>query len=111
MDGGLYNNFPINYFKNATLKDIIGINVIYKNYNKTDTFFAYIKFILNSLLDKANTASVNDLEKNIVTLDFEEDDWFSITELSLKFPKENWGSYVQYGYQRIKALLDLPTTS
>jgi predicted acylesterase/phospholipase RssA len=105
MDGGLYDNFPIDYFKNSTLKDILGINVIYKNYQRTDTFFNYMMFILSSLLDKVNTKSMNDTSKNIVTLDFEEDDWFSITELCVKFPKERWSTYVQYGYNRIKQQL------
>ena len=27
MDGGLYNNFPIDYFKDTKLKDILGINI------------------------------------------------------------------------------------
>lgn len=106
MDGGLYDNFPIDYFKHSTLKDILGINVIYKNYQRTDTFFNYMMFILSSLLDKVNTKSMNDTSKNIVTLDFEEDDWFSITELCVKFPKERWSTYVQYGYNRIKQQLE-----
>lgn len=102
MDGGLYNNFPIDYFKNHNLRDILGINVQFSNYKKTDTFVDYIKFIISSLVEKVNVKSVTDMEKNIVTLDFEEDDWFSFLELSLKFPKENWYNFINFGYQEIK---------
>lgn len=108
LDGGLYNNFPIDYFKNNTLKDIVGINVSYTKYRKADSFLEYVGFIIHSLVDKANingTTSINDAEKNIVTLDFEEDDWFSISELSVKFPKERWVSYIQHGYNTIKQKL------
>ena len=103
IDGALYNNFPIDYFTNSSLKDIIGINIVYKNYQKIDTFLNYLKFIISTLLDKANL--INDKEKNIIILDFEEDDWFSITELSIKFPRENWSNYINYGYQQIKNIL------
>lgn len=106
MDGGLYNNFPIDYFQTQTLKDIIGINVIFSNYKKTDTFLNYIKFIISSLIEKANSKSITDMVNNIVTLEFEEDEWFSIMEMSIKFPKENWAQFVNHGYQRIKNKLE-----
>jgi predicted acylesterase/phospholipase RssA len=106
LDGALYNNFPIDYFEQS-VRDILGINIMYKNYQKTDNVFDYIKFVLSTLLEKANSLnfkSFNDSEKNVVTLDFEEDDWFSLTELSIKFPKEKWDTYIEYGYQQIKRL-------
>lgn len=106
LDGALYNNFPIDYFKQS-VRDILGINIMYKNYQKTDTVFDYIKFVLSTLLEKANSLNIksfNDSEKNIVTLDFEEDDWFSLTELSIKFPKDKWNTYIEYGYQQMKSL-------
>lgn len=104
LDGGLYNNFPIDYFKNNTLKDILGINIKLKIYQKTDTFLNYIMFMINSLIVKANMvhSSVNDIEKNIITLEFDENDWFSFTELGVKFPPEKWVSYINFGYHKIK---------
>jgi len=39
-------------------------------------------------------------------MDFIEDDWFSLTELKLKFPKENWVTYINMGYKSIKEKLD-----
>jgi NTE family protein len=107
MDGGLYNNFPIDYFKNNKLKDILGINIVYKNYKCVDNLFSYINFIVNSLVEKVNSKNLNDIEKNIVIMDFVEDDWFSITELKLKFPKENWVSYINMGYKSIKEKLEI----
>lgn len=104
MDGCLYNNFPMDYFvRQGALKDILGINILYKKYQSTQTFFSYAFFIVNSLLDKANHKSYDDEGNNIVTLELqEEDDWFSLTEMSIKFPKEKWATYVQMGYQKIK---------
>lgn len=108
VDGGLYNNFPIDYFKHNMLKDIIGINIKLKIYQKTDTFLNYFMFMLNSLILKANRlhSNINDSEKNIVTLEFDDDDWFSFTELSIKFPPEKWVSYINLGYNKIKDTLD-----
>jgi predicted acylesterase/phospholipase RssA len=107
MDGGMYNNFPIDYFKNNTLKDILGINIVYKNYKSVDNLFSYINFIVNSLVEKVNSKILNDIEKNIIIMDFIEDDWFSLTELKLKFPKEHWVSYINMGYKNIKEKLEI----
>jgi predicted acylesterase/phospholipase RssA len=108
MDGCLYNNFPIDYFrKNHKLKDIIGINILFKKYQSTDTFFSYVFFIINSLLDKANTKSVEEPSNNIVTIEFDENDWLSLIDLCIKFPKEKWTTYIQHGYNAIKDKLSL----
>lgn len=105
LDGALYNNFPIDYFNNNKLKDIIGINIVFRNYKKIDTFFSYIFFIVNSIISKSSK-SINNLENNIITMDFDDDDWFSIMELKIKFPKENWVPYINYGYTSIKDKLE-----
>lgn len=107
VDGGLYNNFPIDYFKNNMLKDILGINIKLKSYQKTDTFLNYIMFMLNSLIIKANNlhTTINDNDKNIITLEFDDDVWFSFTELSIKFPSDKWVSYINLGYSKIKDVL------
>ncbi len=105
IDGGLYNNFPIDYFKNNTLQDILGINIKYNRYQKTDTFLNYLMFMINSLIDKANIVYSFDVEKNIVTIDFEEDEWISFTELGVKFPPEKWVNYINLGYAKIKQSL------
>ena len=111
MDGGLYNNFPIDYIKDNVLKDILGINIVYKNYKSIDNFFSYINFVVNSLVDKVNSKALNDAENNVIIMDFIEDDWFSLTELKLKFPKENWVIYINMGYKAIKEKLDLNVKS
>ncbi len=108
IDGGFYNNFPIDYFKNNTLKDILGINIKLKIYQKTDTFLNYIMFMINSLVVKANNlyTNINDIEKNIITLEFDDDEWFSFTELHVKFPADKWVSYINLGYSKIKHILE-----
>jgi len=109
MDGGLYNNFPINYFDDTKLKDIIGINIKFVNYKDTSNFLNYIFFLINSLVnDKINSKNkINDnLEKNIITIEFNDDNWFSIMDLKIIFPKENWVNYINMGYNKIKEKLD-----
>lgn len=110
MDGSLYNNFPINYFEDNKLEDILGININFVNYKDTSNFLNYIFFLLNSLInDKINSkkTQINDnLEKNIVTIEFNDDSWFSLMDLKLIFPKENWVNYINIGYNKIKEKLD-----
>lgn len=113
VDGGLYNNFPINYFKNKVLKDIIGINIKLQNQGDPTNFMGYVELMLNSLINKANNIDlIDDNEKNIVTIDLEnETSWFSFMELKFQFPKEQWSNYINNGYNCIKNKLCTSQTS
>ena len=109
VDGMLFNNFPINYFKDQQVRDIIGINITAKPKTKNfDNLWEYLQIIINALLIQANKNATINLDKNIVTLEIDDDEWVSLSELTLKFPKSKWSSYIQYGYKSIKASLDLP---
>ena len=66
-----------------------------------------MQIIINSLLIQANNKSTfTNLDKNIITLEIDDDEWVSLSELTLKFPKSKWSTYIQYGYQSIKSSLD-----
>ncbi len=106
VDGGIFNNFPINYFDNETIKDVIGINVFYSNYKKTNDFVEYFMMIINSMINKVNESERRSdkkkLDHNIIVLDFEDDDWFSFTDLKIKkLSKQMWVNLIQKGYNAI----------
>lgn len=105
MDGGLFNNFPIDYFKNHQLKDILGIQIVFETSSETDSFLQYIYFILNGLLRRANAKTYTDTDRNIVTLNIEDAQWFSLSELTLQFPDTLWDEYISMGYNNMKTLL------
>lgn len=105
VDGGLYNNFPIDYFNEHSLKDIIGINIINTNYTKTDSFIAYALFMLNSIIQKVNKGTYTNQEKNIITIEIEDTQWFSFSTMQFNFPKEKIDDYIKYGYEKMRQRL------
>jgi predicted acylesterase/phospholipase RssA len=101
LDGGIYNNFPIEYFKDNKLHDILGVNIVCKNYQKKDSFFEYFGFIFNSIVKKFNHKSITDLDKNIITLEFsdsDDDSWFSLSEMKITVSNELLEKYTKMGY-------------
>lgn len=106
LDGGLYDNFPIDYFNGQKLKDVLGINIKSTGYQRTNNFIEYIKFIIFSVMDKLADKMIEDnTVDNIISLDFEDDDWLSLLDLSIKIPEERVDDYVRAGYEKIKAKL------
>lgn len=102
IDGGYFNNFPIDYFKDDTLKDILGINIKCATCRKADTFIKYISLLMNALVDKANSKSINDKDRNIITIDFQDESLINFTNMKLNFPKEKMKEYIKSGYDAIK---------
>lgn len=110
LDGGLYNNFPIDYFSDHVLKDILGINITTSNYQKSDNFINYVRFILNSLIEKFNNKSINNKDRNVITLEFEDDDtWFSLSEIKISLTKDKMDKYILLGYNKAKDNLGIST--
>lgn len=105
IDGGLYNNFPIDYFQKNLMKDIFGINISAKNYRKTNDFLQYITYLLYSVIEKINYRPISDIERNIITIEFVDEDQISLEDLKLIVTKENIDKYVQLGYEKTKAVL------
>ena len=106
LDGGIYNNFPIDYLKGNTVKDIFGINIISKCYQKTDNFLDYTKFIMFSIIEKLNKKNINDKDRNIVTLEFDGSEPFiSSANFRITVSKEQVATYVKFGYKKTKEVL------
>ena len=107
LDGALYNNFPMDYFKENKLKDIIGLNVVQTKYQNTNDIISFSLFMVFSVINKMQKTKYDDSDRNIVTIDIEDTDWFSIESLQLSFPPDMISSYVDIGYNLIKARLDV----
>lgn len=101
LDGGLYNNFPIDFFADAKMRDILGVNIAYKNYQRTDTFVNYVLYMFYSVLDKLHNRTQAPEGANIVTLQFDDDsEWFSVSELKIFLTREKLDAYIKMGYDR-----------
>jgi NTE family protein len=102
LDGGIYNNFPIDYFTDNHLRDILAINITVTNYQKHDNFLQYVRYIFNSLIEKFHKKSVNIEEQNVITLEFDDDDgWFTFSEVKFTLTKELLEKYIEMGYQAV----------
>lgn len=103
LDGGLYDNFPIDYFKTNKLRDILGINIKCKGYQKTESLVQYVKFILFSIMEKLTSRMIVDnKDTNVISFEFEEDEWLSFLEMKIVFPIEKVDEYVNMGYTSMK---------
>ena len=109
VDGGLYNNFPISYFDKQIFKDVIGVNIKTNNYQKTDNFLNYFRFLIYSVIERVNSNSnssiCNDLKKNIITLQFNDDEDLNvIKDFKLDVSEDIVDKYIKIGYEAIESL-------
>lgn len=103
LDGGLYDNFPIDYFNGKKLKDVLGINIKSTGYQQTRNFIDYVKFIIFSVMDKLADKAIEDSKvDNIISLDFADDDWLQLLDMSIKIPTARVDEYMDIGYEKIK---------
>lgn len=98
LDGALYNNFPIDYFQDNKLKDIIGLNVVQTNYQNISDIISFSLFMVFSVINKMQKTKYDNTDRNIVTIDIEDNHWFSLENLQLEFPPELIKSYIETGY-------------
>lgn len=106
LDGGLYDNFPIDYFQGNKLRDILGVNIKATKYQKTDNMLEFMKFILLSVMDKLASQMLSDCkDNNMISLEFEDDAWFSLMDMRITIPKEKILEYVDIGYKSISEKL------
>jgi predicted acylesterase/phospholipase RssA len=107
VDGGLYNNFPIDYFHTSILKDVIGINILSKSKDKKEItdFFSYINIILSTALKQLLRPYKDDLINNVVTLELHDEAWISLNDMKLSLPKTSLDANVMIGYEQMKKKL------
>lgn len=104
LDGALYNNFPINYFKDATLKDILGINISFSDYKKSDTILEYLLFMVFSLITKVckNNSETYDCDvNNVVMINIDKVKWIYWDEMKIGFPKDDIDALIEIGYNQM----------
>ena len=110
LDGGLFDNFPIDYFHDVAnkttqfkIRDILGINIKSKGYQKNSNVLEFVKFIISSVMNKLTHALITDsMADNIISLEFEDDDWISLLEMSIKIDNQKVNEYIEIGYDAIK---------
>lgn len=102
IDGGLYNNFPIDYFANAPIKDVIGIRISSKRPDEANDFLSYIYMILQLTMRRLERPFPNDLQNNVVSLELHDDNWVSIDDFKIKLPQNQLEQYVSRGYEEMK---------
>lgn len=103
LDGALYNNFPIDYFSEHKLRDILGINIVFKNYQNNETFGKYLRFLFNSVVERFNKKVMDSKDRNIVTLEFEDEEgWFSLDDAKIRLSEEKLEEYIALGYNACK---------
>lgn len=107
LDGGLYNNFPIDYFtkSKSNIKDVIGINIVSTSKNTINSFVDYITKVFQTVINRLTKEYTNELNDNILTLQFEDEGWISFKGMRIDISKETLEQYVLTGYQEMKTLI------
>ena len=107
IDGGIYNNFAYNYYKNKN--DSLGINVTYNYSRKNDTFINYFNNILLSLMDKIIELGLDNSE-NVCFINFDEKrkDGMNIStdDFSVNINNDIIIDNINYGYNTFKEFLN-----
>ena len=111
LDGALYNNFPMNYFKNNNkLHDILGINIAVHSYKRTDNILLYILYMVFSLVTKVQESHFDDAEQNVVTIKIDTINWIHYDELKISYPEEKVDMMIKKGYEAIQQRLEIATS-
>jgi predicted acylesterase/phospholipase RssA len=108
VDGGIYNNFPIDYFCTDVLKDVIGINIACKSSPKTEIqdFFSYASLIIGTAINQLMKPYKDDLKNNVVTLELHDGSWLSLIDMRITLPRECIDKNILIGYEEMKNKLD-----
>lgn len=112
VDGGVLDNFPITYFANTTLGDVIGFNIlsrVRKNENNTKASFVdYVSLVSSTIMNKLMAAhDVDDEKMLIVTVEVEEHMWVSLENMQIEFQHDILKEYIKEGYDKTKQALRL----
>lgn len=109
IDGGIYNNFPIDFFcgskDNNDIKDIIGINVVSNPPADNQDFISYLSMIFHTVINRLGKPVHNDLHNNVVTLQFEDEAWLPISGLQVVVSRDMLEQYTSIGYTKMKEVL------
>jgi NTE family protein len=106
VDGGLYNNFAIDFFKGSNIADVVGVHIRSLSNNKVDSIFSYINRLFTSTMNVAcrkNTPKC--LANNVVCIEMEDHALFSYEDFKLNLSNDIIDTYVVQGYNEAKKQL------
>lgn len=107
IDGGIYCNFPIEYFKKNS-NDTLGICINPDYLKKNDNIINYTSNILFSMMNKLSYDNINKNKDiyNICLISFEttslNDIDFSLNDMDIKINDKIFKEYMEYGYNVFK---------
>ena len=106
IDGGIYNNFAIDYFK-KNKNETLGINVNSYFSRKNNNFLDYFNNIIYSIMNKLTYDNLNNNENyNIYNIYFdknmEDDVKFSLIDLKIEVNIDKINYNFDYGYNDFK---------
>ena len=107
IDGGLYSNFPIEYFEKNS-NDTLGICINPDYYNKNDNILNYVNNILFSMMNKLSYDNIykNKDKYNVCLISFKTNCYneigFSLTEMEFKIDDKIFKEYTEFGYNEFK---------
>ncbi len=107
IDGGLYNNFPINYFKLNKI-ETLGLTLKNNKNEKINSFSSYCLSMINSVLQKLIDNETNKIEmNNIFELSLSEtEDLFSFKKLEFLMNETLISNYISEGYDKFKIFFE-----
>lgn len=109
VDGGIYDNFPLKYFKNNST-ETLGIYVQTYYSNKNENFFNYFTNMISSVMDKLSYDEIEENNYNICLIFYKEprssDANFNMDDLTINVNKDVFNIYYNYGYNEFKKYYD-----
>ena len=103
VDGCLFNNFPISYFKNHSMKDVIGINISTQNYAGFHDFMGFMRSMLFALMDKVTSYANREYREsslnNIMSIELKEDQWIQFDTMKVTLSDEKIDGMINEGYR------------
>lgn len=111
VDGAVYESLPVGYIKrfNDPLKDTLAINTrTTVDATKVLGFGDYLKVLVNSILDKANSLEHTSGKVRLFHVDFEdaESPIVNIEKMSFDLNEEKIQQSLEKGYRALKACLE-----
>jgi predicted acylesterase/phospholipase RssA len=109
IDGGIYNNFPIDYFDAMVIRDVIGINITTQitPTNKQNNFFSYLNLVVSTALKQLVKPYKDDYHKNVVTLELHDNAWISLSDMRITVPQKCLEANVLTGYKKMQTKLEM----
>jgi predicted acylesterase/phospholipase RssA len=105
LDGALYNNFALDYFKNKS-NDTLGICVSGYYSNKNENVVNYFYNIIFSMMDKLTYDNISKNKYNICSIYFDKsksnDIDFSLENMKINIDNKWITKYYNYGYDEFK---------